>query len=83
MKATACRKSINDKTLSKLTYFIKTALSCVPFSWQSYELQSQSILVLQCLTHFAESSQVCQAILTDAGPEIIFDELKLAEASFY
>ena len=32
MKATACRKYINDKTLGKLTYFIKIALPCVPFS---------------------------------------------------
>ena len=29
MKATACRKDINDKTLGKLTYFIKTALLLV------------------------------------------------------
>ena len=38
----------NDKTLGKLTYFIKTALLCVPFSRQNYELHCQSLFVLQC-----------------------------------
>ena len=48
MKArTVCRKYKNDKTLGKLTYSIKTALPCVPFSWQNYELHCQSLFVFQ------------------------------------
>ena len=31
MKATVCRKYTNDKTLGKLTCFIKTAFPSVPF----------------------------------------------------
>ena len=32
MKVKACRRYLNNKKLGKLTYFIKTALPCVPFS---------------------------------------------------
>ena len=49
---TACRKYINDKTLGKLTYFIKIALPCMPFSGQNYELHCQSQFVLQCQTQY-------------------------------
>ena len=84
MKTTACRKSINDKIHGKLNYFIKTALSCVPFSWQNYKLHcTLSKCIFFCNVRLnTEPSQVCQAILTYSGPEIIFDEFKLAEAFF-
>ena len=51
------------------------------FSCQNYVLQCQSLFVCN-VTFDTEPSQVVQAIQIHGGPEIISDELKLAEASF-
>ena len=89
MKATVCRKYINDKRLillkqccvNKLTYFIKTALPCVHFFGKTTN-NTIKVYLFYNVRHNTEPSQACQAMLTHSGPKIIFDELKLAEAFF-
>ena len=50
------------------------------FVWQNYEYTVKVYLFCNVRLN-TESSQVGQAILTHGGSEIIFDELKLDEAS--
>ena len=77
-----CRKHANNSKLSKQIDFIKSGLPCVTFSWQNYELQFQNLYPLLCVLLNTEPSRIIQAILAHVGPEIIFDDFKLAEAPF-
>ena len=72
MKATGCRKYINDKKFGRI--LLKQRCLFLRFSWQNYELTVKVYLFYNVRLN-TEPIQVYQAILTHGGPEIIFDEL--------
>ena len=83
MKATDCTKYIPviDKTLDKLSFLLQQ--DCLAFLFLGKTTNYIIKVYLFCNVRLnTEPSQVCLAIMNHGGPEITFDELKFAEASF-
>ena len=74
MKATAYKKYINDNKLKQ------RCIACLFLGKTT--IYTVKVYLFYNVRLNTDPSQVYQAILTHGGPEIIFDELKLAEASF-